>query len=86
MGCTGSGHLSDYLNYKKTVAGVTGSKDNIHICERVVATILEDMTTGVYFRTSGTVLSKSTPIVISFNKSIIVVDDNGLTIGFLPAS
>ena len=52
----------------------------------MVATILEDMTTGDYFRTSGTVLSKSTPIVISFNKNIIIVDDNGLTIGFLPAS
>ena len=52
----------------------------------MVATILEDMTTGDYFRTSGTVPSKGTSAVISFNKSIIAVDENGVAIGIMPTS
>ena len=52
----------------------------------MVATILEDVVAGNYIRTSGTVPSKRTPVVISFNKRIIAVDENGLTIGNISTS
>lgn len=86
MGSTGPGHLSDYPSYKKAVAGVTGGKDTVYACDKAVATILEDVATSDYYKTHGTIPPKSTPVVISFNKRIIAVDDQGLTIGNLPTS
>jgi hypothetical protein len=40
----------------------------------------------MFFRTSGTVPSKRTPVMVSFNKRIIAVDEKGLTTGNLPTS
>lgn len=86
MGSTGSGHLSDYSNYKNAVAGVTGGKDTVYICDKGVATSLEDVETNDYFRTHDTVPPKGTTIVISFNTRMIAVDENGVIVGNLPTS
>lgn len=86
MGSSGPGHLSDYPSYKEAVAGVTGGKDTTYICAKAVATLLEDVATSDYYKKHGTVPPKGTPVVISFNKRVIAVDDKGLTIGNLPTS
>ena len=86
MGSTGSGHLSDYSDYKNAVAGVTGGKDSIYICDRGVATSLEDVATSDYFKTHGMVPPKGTTITISFNTRVVAVDDNGMIVGNLPTS
>lgn len=84
MGSTGTGHLSDYHDYKKPVQGVTGGKDTVYICDRAVATLLEDVATSEYYSKKGIVPPVGTGVVITANKRIIAVDDNGLIIGNLP--
>lgn len=86
MGSTGSGHLSDYPNYKKAIVGVTGGEDTVYMCDKAVATSLEDVATNDYFKTYGTVPPIKSSVVISFNKRVIAVNDEGLTIGNLPTS
>ena len=46
MGSTGTGHLTDYSGYKKAVVGKTGGKDTVYICNKAVATSLEDVATS----------------------------------------
>lgn len=53
MGSTGTGHLSDYSGYKHSVQGVTGGKDTVYICDRAVATHLEDVASSDYFKKHG---------------------------------
>lgn len=83
MGSTGTGHLSDYPDYKKPLQGVTGGKDTVYICDRAVATSLEDVATSDYYKTYGNVPPKGTPVLITVNKRVVAVDDKGLTIGNL---
>lgn len=84
MGSTGTGHLSDYSGYKKAVAGETGGKDTVYICNKAVATSLEDVATSDYFKKHGTVPPKGTPVIITSNSRIVAVDENGDVIGNLP--
>lgn len=84
MGSSGTGHLSDYSGYKKAVVGETGGKDTVYICNKAVATNLEDVTTSDYFKNHGTVPSKGTPVIISSTSRIVAVDDKGDVIGNLP--
>lgn len=84
MGSTGTGHLSDYTDYKKPLQGVTGGKDTVYICERAVATSLEDVATSDYYKKNGTVPAVGTAVIITVNKRIIAVDETGLAIGNLP--
>lgn len=84
MGSTGTGHLSDYFGYKKAVIGETGGKDTVYICNKAVATSLEDVATSNYFKKHGIVPPKGTPVVIISSSRIVAVDDNGDVIGNLP--
>lgn len=84
MGSTGTGHLSDYSGYKRAVQGVTGGKDTVYICDRAVATFLEDVATSDYFKSNGKVPPVGASVVITFNKRIIAIDENGIAIGNLP--
>lgn len=86
MGSTGTGHLSDYSDYRKSVQGVTGGKDTVYICERAVATILEDVATCDYFKAHGFAPPKGTGVVITAGKRIVAVDDKGLSLGYLPTT
>ena len=84
MGSTGTGHLSDYSDYKHAQPGVTGGKDTVYICDRAVATSLEDVATSDYLKKYGSVPATGTPVIITVNKRIVAVDDKGNTIGNLP--
>lgn len=84
MGSTGTGHLSDYSDYKKSIYGVVGGKDTVYICDRAVATLLEDVSTSDYYNTFGNIPLKGTYIRITSNKRIVAVDNNGVVIGNLP--
>lgn len=84
MGSTGTGHFTDYSDYQKPVQGVTGGKDTVYICDRAVATALEDVATSDYYIVNGNVPPKGTPIIITVNKRVVAVDEKGLTIGNLP--
>lgn len=84
MGSTGTGHLSDYTDYKKAQPGVTGGKDTVYICDRAVATSLEDVATSDFYKKYGKVPVTGIPIIITANKRIVAVDENGITIGNLP--
>ena len=84
MGSTGTGHLTDYSGYKKAVVGETGGKDTVYICNKAVATSLEDVATSDYFKKHGTVPSKGTPVIITSTSRIVAVDDKGDVIGNLP--
>lgn len=84
MGSTGTGHLSDYSGYKKAVVGETGGKDTVYICNKAVATSLEDVATSDYFKKHGTVPPKGTPVIITSISRIVAVDDKGDVIGNLP--
>ena len=84
MGSTGTGHLTDYSGYKKAVVGETGGKDIVYICNKAVATSLEDVATSDYFKKHGTVPPKGTPVIITSTSRIVAVDDKGDVIGNLP--
>ncbi len=84
MGSTGTGHLSDYTDYKKSVRGVTGGKDTVYICERAVATELEDVATSDYYKKTGSMPVVGSPVIITVKKRIVAVDESGLIIGNLP--
>lgn len=84
MGSSGPGHLSDYSNYKNSVAGVTGGKDTVYMCNKAVLTNLEDVATSDYYKKHGTVPPKGTPVTITSTSRIVAVDDNGDVIGNLP--
>lgn len=84
MGSTGTGHLTDYSGYKKAVVGETGGKDTVYICNKAVATSLEDVATSDYFKKHGTVPLKGTPVIITSTSRIVAVDDKGDVIGNLP--
>lgn len=84
MGSTGTGHLTDYSGYKKAVVGETGGKDTVYICNKAVATSLEDVATSDYFKKHGTVPAKGTPVIITSTSRIVAVDDKGDVIGNLP--
>lgn len=84
MGSTGTGHLSDYPDYSMPLQGVTGGKDTVYVCDRAVATSLEDVATSDYYKTYGNVPSKGTPVLITVNKRVLAIDDKGVTIGNLP--
>ena len=84
MGSTGTGHLTDYSGYRKAVVGETGGKDTVYICNKAVATSLEDVATSDYFKKHGTLPSKGTPVIITSTSRIVAVDDKGDVIGNLP--
>ena len=84
MGSTGTGHLTDYSGYKKAVVGETGGKDTVYICNKAVATSLEDVATSDYFKKHGTVPPNGTPVIITSTSRIVAVDDKGDVIGNLP--
>lgn len=84
MGSTGTGHLTDYSGYKKAVVGETGGKDTVYICNKAVATSLEDVATSDYFKKHGTVPLKGIPVIITSTSRIVAVDDKGDVIGNLP--
>lgn len=84
MGSTGTGHLSDYSGYKKAVVGETGGKDTVYICNKAVATRLEDVATSDYFKKHGNVPPKGTPVIITSTSRIVAVGDKGDVIGNLP--
>ena len=84
MGSTGTGHLTDYSGYKKAVVGETGGKDTVYICNKAVATSLEDVATSDYFKKHGTVPPKGTLVIITSTSRIVAVDDKGEVIGNLP--
>lgn len=84
MGSTGTGHLSDYSGYRKAVVGETGGKDTVYICDRAVATNLEDVATSDYYKKHGTVPPKGTTVTITSTSRIVAIDDNGDVIGNLP--
>ena len=84
MGSTGTGHLTDYSGYKKAAVGKTGGKDTVYICNKAVATSLEDVATSDYFKKHGTVPPKGTPVIITSTSRIVAVDDKGDVIGNLP--
>lgn len=87
MGSTGSGHLSDYSDYRGAIVGVTGGKDVVNMCEKAVSTFLEDVATSDYYISTAGVPPKGTRVVMSFNgKRIVVMTDNGKTIGSMPTS
>lgn len=84
MGSTGTGHLSDYSDYKHAQPGVTGGKDTVYICSKAVATSLEDVATSDYFKKHGTVPPKGSPVFITSNSRIVAIDEKGDVIGNLP--
>lgn len=87
MGSTGTGHLTDYSNYMGARVGVTGGKDIVNMCEKAFTTSIEDVATNDYYTSMGVVPPVGARGVLSFNgKRIVVIDDNGKTIGNLPTA
>lgn len=84
MGSTGTGHLSDYSDYKGKVAGVTGGKDTIYFCDRAIETHLEDVETSDYYKNHKNLPQKDMGIVISTTTRIVAVSDQNEIIGNLP--
>ncbi|MBQ4393871.1 MAG: hypothetical protein II825_01035 [Paludibacteraceae bacterium] len=87
MGSTGTGHLTDYSNYRGARVGVTGGKDLVNMCEKAFETSIEDVETNDYYISKGSVPPAGARGVLSFNgKRIVVVDDSGKTIGNMPTT
>lgn len=87
MGSTGTGHLSDYSDYRGALIGVTGGKDLVNMCEKAVTTSLEDVEINDYYTSMGSVPPAGTKVILSFNgKRIVAMVNSGKTIGNLPTS
>ena len=87
MGSTGTGHLTDYSNYRGARVGLTGGKDLVNMCEKAFTTSIEDIQTNDYYTSMGTVPPPGAKGVLYFNeKRIVVMDNSGKTIGNLPTS
>ena len=87
MGSTGTGHLTDYSNYRGARVGVTGGKDLVNMCEKAFETSVEDVETNDYYTSAGSVPPVGASGVLSFNgKRIVVIANSGKTIGNLPTS
>lgn len=84
MGSMGSGHLSDYSDYKEAVKGETGGKDTVYICDKAVSTFLEDVATSDYYKQNRGVPAKGTFVQITSSSRIVAVDKNDVVIGNLP--
>ena len=86
MGSSGTGRLSDYSKNKTGAGsgGSSGGSSGSDPCENLINEQLEEVARNAYFTKSGSVPPSGTSVSLVFNKRLLVVDSNGVEIGFLP--
>lgn len=90
MGTTGSGRLTDYPGSNKQGSG-TGSSGNsgggeTDKCGRAFTVILEDIERSSYYINHEDLPEEGARLTIGFEKRIVAVAEDGLTVGNLPTS
>lgn len=86
MGSTGSGNFSDYTNYQKAIKGVTGAEDSVDKCALAFSTLIEDVDSCEYYSKKGKLPSVGTEVSVEFKVRLVVKDNDGLIIGYLPTT
>lgn len=84
MGSSGTGNFSDYLNFQGAIKGVTGGVDSEDKCALAFSTLIEDVDTCEYYRKKGTLPSVGTEVYVDFKFRLLVKNNDGLIIGYLP--
>ena len=84
MGSTGTGHFTDYPGNLNSIKGVVGPEPKEDRCERAFSAELEDIQTSDYYKKYGKVPTPGAYVSIGWNRRIIAMDEDGLTIGNLP--
>lgn len=87
MGSTGSGSLSDYDSHGKDQverSNQVGGSSGIDQCSMAFSTHLEEISLCEYFIKMGTVPKEGTNIQVKFDIRLVVTDNEGTYIGYLP--
>jgi hypothetical protein len=84
MGSSGSGNLTDYQGYNSSSGG-QGGTSGVDKCKKAFYETLEEVSNCSYYTTNNNVPVVGTHCTVIFaNPRLAVVDDNGLTMGYLP--